>query len=56
MTGFLGTVVGMIQAFHKMATAGGQMKLELIRRNLYHMTTTLLDLLWVLLCWIQSPS
>jgi biopolymer transport protein ExbB len=26
MTGFLGTVVGMIQAFHKMATAGGQIE------------------------------
>ena len=26
MTGFLGTVVGMIQAFHKMASSGGQIE------------------------------
>jgi hypothetical protein len=34
MTGFLGTV-GMIQAFHKMATAGQIEVGALIRRNLY---------------------
>jgi biopolymer transport protein ExbB len=35
MTGFLGTVVGMIQAFHKMATAGGQIEVGALSEGIY---------------------
>jgi biopolymer transport protein ExbB len=33
MTGFLGTVVGMIQAFHKMASAGGQIEVGALSKE-----------------------
>jgi biopolymer transport protein ExbB len=45
MTGFLGTVVGMIQAFHKMATAGGQIEVGALSEGIYTaMTTTVVGL------------
>jgi hypothetical protein len=58
MTGFLGTVVGMIQAFHKMATAGGQIEVEpypkeFIPYDNYRCWTCCG---YYCLCWIQSPS
>jgi biopolymer transport protein ExbB len=52
MTGFLGTV-GMIQAFHKMATAGGQ--IEVGAPVIYTaMTTTVVGLVVELLLMVQS--
>lgn len=45
MTGFLGTVVGMIQAFHKMASAGGQIEVGALSEGIYTaMTTTVVGL------------
>jgi biopolymer transport protein ExbB len=57
MTGFLGTVVGMmIQAFHKMATAGGQIEVGALSEGIYTaMTTTVVGLVvGIIACWIQS--
>ena len=45
MIGFLGTVVGMILAFHKMATAGGQIEVGALSEGIYvAMTTTVVGL------------
>ena len=35
MIGFLGTVIGMIVAFHEMASAGGNIDIEMLKRSLY---------------------
>ena len=46
MIGFLGTVVGMILAFHKMATAGGQIEVGALSEGIYvAMTTTVVGLI-----------
>ncbi|MGL5112078.1 MAG: MotA/TolQ/ExbB proton channel family protein [Flavobacterium sp.] len=46
MTGFLGTVVGMIQAFHKMASGGGQIEVGALSEGIYTaMTTTVVGLI-----------
>ena len=53
MTGFLGTVVGMIQAFHKMATAGGQIEVGALSEGIYTaMTTTVVGLVVGLIAYI----
>lgn len=45
MIGFLGTVIGMILAFHEMASAGGQINIELLAEGIYTaMTTTVAGL------------
>ena len=46
MIGFLGTVIGMIMAFHDMANAGGQLDVELLSKGIYTaMTTTVAGLI-----------
>ncbi|MCK5906852.1 MAG: MotA/TolQ/ExbB proton channel family protein, partial [Flavobacteriales bacterium] len=43
---FLGTVIGMIMAFHDMANAGGQLDVELLSKGIYTaMTTTVAGLI-----------
>lgn len=45
MTGFLGTVLGMILAFHKMASSGGQIEVGALSEGIYTaMTTTVVGL------------
>lgn len=45
MIGFLGTVIGMILAFHDMASAGGQINIEMLAEGIYTaMTTTVAGL------------
>jgi biopolymer transport protein ExbB len=45
MIGFLGTVTGMILAFHEMANAGGQVNVEMLAGGIYTaMTTTVAGL------------
>lgn len=45
MLGFLGTVIGMILAFHKMANAGGQIEVGALAEGIYvAMTTTVAGL------------
>ena len=46
MIGFLGTVVGMILAFHKMASGGGQIEVGALAEGIYTaMTTTVVGLI-----------
>lgn len=46
MIGFLGTVIGMILAFHEMANAGGQINVEMLSQGIYTaMTTTVAGLI-----------
>lgn len=46
MLGFLGTVIGMILAFHKMASAGGQIEVGALAEGIYTaMTTTVAGLI-----------
>ena len=46
MIGFLGTVIGMIIAFHEMASAGGQIDIEMLSKGIYTaMTTTVAGLI-----------
>src|SRR5690606_30026027 len=46
MIGFLGTVIGMIIAFHQMATSGGQAEMGLLAGGIYTaMTTTVAGLI-----------
>lgn len=45
MIGFLGTVIGMILAFHEMAAAGGQINIEMLAEGIYvAMSTTVAGL------------
>lgn len=53
MLGFLGTVVGMIMAFHKMASAGGQIDVEMLSEGIYTaMTTTVAGLIVGIMAYI----
>ncbi len=53
MIGFLGTVIGMILAFHEMAVAGGQINIELLAEGIYTaMTTTVAGLAVGILAYI----
>lgn len=46
MIGFLGTVIGMVLAFHEMATAGGQAEMGMLAGGIYTaMTTTVAGLI-----------
>lgn len=53
MTGFLGTVVGMIQAFHKMASGGGQIEVGALSEGIYTaMTTTVVGLVVGIIAYV----
>ena len=46
MIGLLGTVIGMVRAFHEMASAGGQIDVEMLSKGIYTaMTTTVAGLI-----------
>jgi len=53
MIGFLGTVIGMVVAFHKMASAGGQIDVEMLSTGIYTaMTTTVAGLIVGILAYM----
>jgi len=53
MIGFLGTVIGMILAFHEMANAGGQVNVEMLASGIYTaMTTTVAGLVVGILAFL----
>jgi biopolymer transport protein ExbB len=53
MIGFLGTVIGMILAFHEMASAGGQIDVEMLSKGIYTaMTTTVAGLIVGIIAYI----
>lgn len=53
MIGFLGTVIGMILAFHKMANAGGQINVEMLSQGIYTaMATTVAGLIVGIVAYI----
>ncbi|RRJ91042.1 MotA/TolQ/ExbB proton channel family protein [Flavobacterium macacae] len=53
MLGFLGTVIGMILAFHKMASAGGQIEVGALAEGIYTaMTTTVAGLVVGIIAFI----
>ena len=53
MIGFLGTVIGMILAFHEMATAGGQAEMGMLAGGIYTaMTTTVAGLIVGIIAYI----
>ncbi len=53
MIGFLGTVIGMILAFHEMAAAGGQIDIEMLAEGIYTaMTTTVAGLFVGIIAYI----
>ncbi|MBU2526919.1 MAG: MotA/TolQ/ExbB proton channel family protein [Bacteroidetes bacterium] len=53
MIGFLGTVIGMILAFHQMATSGGQAEMGLLASGIYTaMTTTVAGLIVGIIAYI----
>jgi biopolymer transport protein ExbB len=53
MIGFLGTVVGMIMAFHEMASRGGQAEMGLLASGIYTaMTTTVAGLIAGIIAYI----
>ena len=53
MIGFLGTVVGMIMAFHEMATSGGQAEMGSLAGGIYSaMTTTVAGLIVGIIAYI----
>lgn len=54
MLGFLGTVIGMIISFHDMASAGGQIDVEMLSTGIYTaMTTTVAGLIVGILAFIM---
>lgn len=53
MIGFLGTVIGMILAFHEMASAGGNIDVEMLAQGIYTaMVTTVAGLIVGILAYI----
>ena len=53
MIGFLGTVIGMILAFHQMASAGGNIDVEMLAQGIYTaMVTTVAGLVVGILAYI----
>lgn len=53
MIGFLGTVIGMILAFHQMANSGGQAEMGLLANGIYTaMTTTVGGLIVGIIAYI----
>jgi biopolymer transport protein ExbB len=54
MIGFLGTVIGMIVAFHEMASAGGNIDVEMLSKGIYTaMVTTVAGLIVVIIAYIS---
>ena len=54
MIGFLGTVIGMIVAFHEMASAGGNIDVEMLSKGIYTaMTTTVAGLVVGIIAFIS---
>jgi biopolymer transport protein ExbB len=54
MIGFLGTVIGMIVAFHEMASAGGNIDVEMLSKGIYMaMTTTVAGLVVGIIAYIS---
>jgi biopolymer transport protein ExbB len=54
MIGFLGTVIGMIVAFHEMASAGGNIDVEMLSKGIYMaMTTTVAGLIVGIIAFIS---
>ena len=53
MIGFLGTVIGMIVAFHEMASSGGNIDVEMLSKGIYMaMTTTVAGLIVGIIAFI----
>ena len=53
MLGFLGTVVGMILAFHNMATSGGKIEVQSLAQGIYMaMTTTVAGLIVGIIAYV----
>ena len=53
MLGFMGTVIGMIVAFHEMASAGGNIDVEMLSKGIYTaMTTTVAGLIVGIIAFI----
>ena len=53
MIGFLGTVIGMIVAFHEMASAGGNIDVEMLSKGIYTaMVTTVGGLIVGIIAYI----
>jgi biopolymer transport protein ExbB len=53
MIGFLGTVIGMIMVFHKMASAGGNIDVEMLSEGIYTaMVTTVAGLIVGIVAYI----
>ena len=53
MIGFLGTVIGMIVAFHEMASAGGNIDIEMLSKGIYTaMVTTVAGLVVGIIAYI----
>ena len=54
MIGFLGTVIGMILAFYEMASAGGQIDIEMLSKGIYTaMTTTVAGLIVGIVAYVS---
>ncbi|MBF25741.1 MAG: biopolymer transporter ExbB [Flavobacteriales bacterium] len=54
MIGFLGTVIGMVLAFYEMASAGGQIDIEMLSKGIYTaMTTTVAGLIVGIIAYIS---
>ena len=54
MIGFLGTVIGMILAFHDMASAGGNIDVEMLSKGIYTaMITTVAGLVVGIISFIS---
>ena len=54
MIGFLGTVIGMILAFHDMASAGGNIDVEMLSKGIYTaMITTVAGLVVGIVSYIS---
>ena len=53
MIGFLGTVIGMIVAFHEMASSGGNINVEMLSKGIYTaMVTTVAGLVVGIIAYI----
>ena len=53
MIGFLGTVIGMILAFHEMASSGGNINVEMLSKGIYTaMVTTVAGLIVGIIAYI----
>ena len=54
MIGFLGTVIGMIVAFHEMASSGGNIDIEMLSKGIYTaMVTTVAGLVVGIIAYIS---